>query len=80
MSDWETFKTVLQGDLEAWDEFISQLTAAYDKERDLKARQEIKNTLLPLTVYQEVTKHYMEVMTEIETGTYEVVDGGNQES
>jgi hypothetical protein len=80
MPNWETFKSVLQGDLEAWNHFVSQLATAYENEKDILLRKEIQATLLPLTVYQEVTNHYLEVMEQIESGTYEVKDGGSEES
>lgn len=82
MDNWETFKIVLEGDLEAWNHFVSQLSLSLAVEKDLENRKALQATLAPLKVYQEVTKHYLEVLDEIEKGTYvaeETNDGGNTE-
>jgi hypothetical protein len=87
MENWKTFKIILQGDLEAWNHFVSQLSLALEKEKDVLLRKGIKETLGPLMVYQEVTKHYLEIMESMETGTYslgarkreDTLDGGTTE-
>jgi hypothetical protein len=78
MDSWETLKSILQGDLEAWDEFASQLSNALDHEKDITNRHGLQATLAPILIYQETTKHYIHIMEQLESGVYpeEVEDDG----
>ena len=74
MDNWATLRTVLEGDLEAFQGIVALMQQQHKESVLVKERMQIEVAMVPFAALSEAVAHYLEVMEQIETGTYKEPD------
>lgn len=70
MDNWSTFRTVLQADKEAFDGIVAMMQQQHKASNIIADRQQLEIAMIPFASLSEAVAHYLEVMDQIENGTY----------
>jgi hypothetical protein len=74
MDNWAALRTVLEGDLEAFQAIVAMMQQKHKESVLIKERQQIEIAMVPFASLAEAVAHYLEVMEQIENGTYKEPD------
>ena len=67
----------MTSDLEAFQGILTLMQQQYKESNIIKDRQQLEVAMIPFASLREAVSHYLEVMTQIEDGTYVNPDDGD---